>query len=124
MELDRHLGAGKAAEVVRSFGEAFIRSMPTGKQNTFANRTLPDAVYVTIREDQPVNLCGAFERAVPQSAEGYAEPPRARCRPMRSSCIRALPEAPAKELYRGHRAGSTGSGPAAEHHAGCTGRSC
>ena len=51
MELERHLGAKKAAEVVRSFGEAFIRSMPTGKQNTFANRTLPDAVYVTIRED-------------------------------------------------------------------------
>ena len=45
MELERHLGAKKAAEVVRSFGEAFIRSMPTGKQNTFANRTLPDAVY-------------------------------------------------------------------------------
>lgn len=87
MELERHLGAKKAAEVVRSFGEAFIRSMPTGKQNTFANRTLPDAVYVTIREDQPVNLCGAFERAVRKSTEGYAE---LRCRPMHSSCIRAL----------------------------------
>ena len=74
MELERHLGAKKAAEVVRSFGEAFIRSMPTGSQNTFANRTLPDAVYVTIREDQPVNLCGAFERAVRKSAEGYAGP--------------------------------------------------
>ena len=73
-ELVRHLGAEKAAGVVRSFGEAFIRSMPTGKQNTFANRTLPDAVYVTIREDQPVNLCGAFERAVGRSAGGYAEP--------------------------------------------------
>ena len=74
LELVQHLGKEKAAEVVRSFGEAFIRSMPTGKQNTFANRTLPDAVYVTIREDQPVNLCGAFERAVGRSAEGYAEP--------------------------------------------------
>lgn len=73
-ELEKHLGAEKAAEVVRSFGEAFIRSMPTGKQNTFANRTLPDAVYVTIREDQPINLCGAFERAVARSTEGYAEP--------------------------------------------------
>ena len=28
--------------------------------------------YVTLREDQPVNLCGAFERAVPRSAQGYA----------------------------------------------------
>lgn len=53
MELERHLGAKKAAEVVRSFGEAFIRSMPTGKQNTFANRTLPDAVYVTIGRTSP-----------------------------------------------------------------------
>ena len=74
LELVKHLGKEKAAAVVRRFGEAFIRSMPTGKQNTFANRTLPDAVYVTIREDQPVNLCGAFERAVGRSAEGYAEP--------------------------------------------------
>ena len=49
--------------------------MPTGNQNTFANRTLPDAVYVTIRDDQPVNLCGAFERAVLPGAEGgYVEP--------------------------------------------------
>ena len=72
-ELAKHLGKEKATEAVRSFGEAFIRAMPTGKQNTFANRTLPDAVYVTIREDQPVNLCGAFERAVGRSTEGYVE---------------------------------------------------
>lgn len=63
----------KAAETVKGFADAFICSMPTGKQNSFANRTLPDAVYVTIREDQPINLCGAFEKAVPKSAEGYAE---------------------------------------------------
>ena len=56
---------------MRGFAEALICSMPTGKQNTFANRTLPDAVYVTVRRDQPVNLSGAFEKAVPASAEGY-----------------------------------------------------
>ena len=77
MELAGQLGAEQAAETVRAFGEAFLFSMPTGKQNSFANRTLPDAVYVTIREDQPVNLCGAFERAVPRSAQGYAEPSKA-----------------------------------------------
>ena len=44
--------------------------MPTGKQNTFANRTLPDAVYVTVRRDQPVNLVGAFEKPVPADASG------------------------------------------------------
>lgn len=58
--------------VVRGFAEAFIRSMPTGKQSTFANRTLPDAVYIALRRDQPVNLCGAFEKPV-QSSEGYTE---------------------------------------------------
>ena len=51
-------------DLVRRFVEAFVVSMPTGKQNTFANRTLPDAVYLAIREDQPVNLCGAFEKPV------------------------------------------------------------
>ena len=51
--------------------------MPTGKQNTFANRTLPDAVYVTLRTDQPVNLCGAFEKAVPATANGFVGPSKA-----------------------------------------------
>ena len=46
--------------------------MPTGKQNTFANRTVPEAVVVAVREDQPVSLVGAFEEAVPaDAARGY-----------------------------------------------------
>jgi len=56
------------------FVRAFVCSMPTGKQNTFANRTLPDAVYVALRTDQPINLVGAFERPVPASDEGYVLP--------------------------------------------------
>ena len=101
MELERHLGAKKAAEVVRSFGEAFIRSMPTGKQNTFANRTLPDAVYVTIREDQPVNLCGAFERAVRKSVEGYAEPSKSALQAYAQQLYQSFAEAPAKSFTVG-----------------------
>ena len=58
---------------VRGFAEAFVRSMPTGKQNTFANRTLPDMVYVTFREDQPINLAGAFEKPVAAGTRGYVE---------------------------------------------------
>jgi CRISPR system Cascade subunit CasC len=59
---------------VRNFLEAFVCSMPTGKQNTFANRTLPDAVYVTVRKDQPINLVGAFEQPVmADHSSGYAE---------------------------------------------------
>ena len=101
MELERHLGAKKAAEVVRSFGEAFIRSMPTGKQNTFANRTLPDAVYVTIREDQPVNLCGAFERAVRKSAEGYAEPSKSALQAYAQQLYQSFAETPAESFTVG-----------------------
>ncbi|MDE6092620.1 MAG: type I-E CRISPR-associated protein Cas7/Cse4/CasC, partial [Ruminococcus sp.] len=58
------------ADAVRGFAEAFICSMPTGKQNSYANRTLPDMVYVTVRSNQPVNLCGAFEKPVGGSG-GY-----------------------------------------------------
>ena len=74
LELSAHLGGEEAAKAVRAFAEAFIRSMPEGRQNTFANRTLPDAVYIAVRTDQPVNLCGAFERAVPAGSGGYMEP--------------------------------------------------
>ncbi|MEE5993233.1 MAG: type I-E CRISPR-associated protein Cas7/Cse4/CasC [Oscillospiraceae bacterium] len=59
-------------DAVRGFAEAFICSMPTGKQNSYANRTYPDLVYVTIRTNQPVNLSRAFETPV-RSKEGYAK---------------------------------------------------
>ncbi|PRX51082.1 CRISPR-associated Cse4 family protein [Prauserella shujinwangii] len=49
---------------VEAFVSAFVRSMPTGKQNTFANRTLPEAVVVQLRDSQPINLVGAFESPV------------------------------------------------------------
>ena len=70
-ELVKNIG-NDTAKVVRGFAEAFVRSMPTGKQNTFANRTLPDMVYVTVRGDQPVNFSGAFESAVRNDKDGYA----------------------------------------------------
>lgn len=70
-DLQEKLGKD-TAQVVRLFAEAFVRTMPTGKQNTFANRTLPDVVYIALRSDQPVNLAGAFEQPVAPSAEGYA----------------------------------------------------
>lgn len=71
-ELFKFLGS-EAPKVAAGFIEAFVRSMPTGKQNTFANRTLPDMVYVTVRKDQPVNFAGAFESAVKNTGTGYAE---------------------------------------------------
>lgn len=53
---------------VDAFVRSFATSMPTGKQNTFANGTLPDAILVQVRDDRPVNLVGAFE--VPVAADG------------------------------------------------------
>lgn len=64
-----NLGDNKAtARAVGAFLSAFSRSMPTGKQNTFANRTLPDAVVISVRDTQPVNLVGAFEEAIEDSS--------------------------------------------------------
>ena len=101
MELAHLLGAEKAAQAVRVFGEAFIRSMPTGKQNSFANRTLPDAVYVTLREDQPVNLCGAFEKPVRKSPEGYAEPSKTALKQYAQQVYACYADAPAQSFAVG-----------------------
>jgi CRISPR system Cascade subunit CasC len=60
------------ANAAAIFTKAFICSMPTGKQNTFANRTLPYAAYICLREDQPINLVGAFEIPVKSRDEGFA----------------------------------------------------
>lgn len=63
--LRRNLGDSAAtARAVAAFVDSLVLSMPTGKQNTFANRTVPEAVVVSIRSDQPVNLVGAFESPI------------------------------------------------------------
>ncbi|TQJ05832.1 CRISPR system Cascade subunit CasC [Amycolatopsis cihanbeyliensis] len=59
------LGSDDAARrAVEAFARAFVTSMPSGKQNTFANRTLPDAVLVVVRDTQPISFVGAFEEAL------------------------------------------------------------
>ena len=64
-----NLGTGPALRrAVEVFLESFVRSMPTGKQNTFANRTLPEAVVVMVRDSQPINLVGAFENPIRETA--------------------------------------------------------
>lgn len=63
--LQRNLGNANATRrAVEAFVRAFTTSMPSGKQNTFANRTLPDAVIVSVRDSQSVNPVGAFENAI------------------------------------------------------------
>ncbi len=65
------LGQDEATRrAVEAFLRAFVTSMPSGKQNTFANRTKPDAVVVMVRDTQPINLVGAFETPVPDDGDG------------------------------------------------------
>lgn len=69
--LRRTLGDGEAtARAVEAFVESFTRSMPTGKQNTFANGTLPEVVVAMVRTGQPINLVQAFEEPVQSPREG------------------------------------------------------
>lgn len=58
---------------VEAFIRSFVVSMPTGKQNTFANGTLPEAVLVQLRDGRPINLVGAFEEPVrPDSSQSIS----------------------------------------------------
>lgn len=74
-ELYRQLGEDKDSTVqaLKLFIEAFVNSLPSGKINTFANQTLPQAVMVNIRDDRPVNLVNAYEEPV-RPGNGFTKP--------------------------------------------------
>lgn len=72
-ELAHNLGQDVATEGALRFIKSFLLSMPTGKQNTFANKTLPNYVMITLRDDTPVNLVSAFEEPVRTSTDGYVK---------------------------------------------------
>lgn len=71
-DLIKNLGQKAALESIVAFIKAFILSMPTGKQNTFANKTLPNYIMLTLRTDTPVNLVSAFEEPV-TTQNGYVK---------------------------------------------------
>ncbi len=72
-ELKKQLeNADFTVAAVQAFVDAFVKSMPTGHINSFANQTLPSAVVVTLRSDRPVNLVTAFEDPV-QPSDGYVD---------------------------------------------------
>lgn len=65
LHLCENLGSAQVAcRGVEAFLRSFILSMPAGKQNSFANRTLPAAVVIQLRNTQPVSLVNAFEKPV------------------------------------------------------------
>lgn len=93
-----NLGDAVAARrAVEAFVDSFVRSMPTGKQNTFANRTLPEAVVVMVRDSQPINLVGAFENPVRESERaGRIKQASAALRAEAAEIERAYGETPLK----------------------------
>lgn len=63
--LAENLGDRNAADAAASaFVRSFITSLPTGKQNTFAHNTLPELVYITVRDDRSISLVNAFENPI------------------------------------------------------------
>lgn len=62
-----------AVEGLKLFIKDFLMTMPTGKENTFANKTIPQYVLINVRKDTPVNLVSAFEEPV-KSQNGYINP--------------------------------------------------
>lgn len=71
-ELRHNLDTDSAIAGTVAFIKEFLLTMPTGKQNTFANKTLPSYVMINIRHDTPVNLVSAFEEPV-KSRDGYVK---------------------------------------------------
>lgn len=61
-----------AVEALEKFLVSFAESMPTGHQNSFAARTLPSFVMLTVRGDHPVSYVSAFEKPV-SSASGFMD---------------------------------------------------
>lgn len=62
----------ETVNATKLFVKSFVESMPTGKINTFANQTLPQAVVVSLRIDRPLNMVSAFEEPI-KSDNGYVD---------------------------------------------------
>jgi CRISPR system Cascade subunit CasC len=77
-DLLRNLGPdhGTAAELTKAFLHAFISSMPEAKKTSTAPHTIPDLVYVAVRQDRPMSLAAAFEAPVRATGTGWAAPSR------------------------------------------------
>ncbi|WP_432157532.1 type I-E CRISPR-associated protein Cas7/Cse4/CasC [Streptomyces sp. bgisy153] len=56
---------------VEAFVHAFAASLPTGKINTFAHHTEPDAVIVKLRTTRPISYVAAFEDPVRSDGGGH-----------------------------------------------------
>jgi len=107
-ELHKQLGDDTAG-AVKQFVHAFVCSMPTGKQNTFANRTLPDALLVTLRKDQPINFVGAFEKPISAGDNGYVSDSAKRLVAHATNSYKSFAKMPVLSLVTGELLSELGS---------------
>lgn len=69
--LTENLGDSTAAvEATTAFVSSFITSLPTGKQNSYAHNTVPELVYIAVRDSRSLSLVNAFEEPV-RAADGH-----------------------------------------------------
>lgn len=65
LSLAENLGSRDAAlDATSAFISSFITSLPTGKQNSFAHNTVPELVYIAVRDTRSLSLVNAFEAPV------------------------------------------------------------
>lgn len=51
-------------DLVEAFLQAFIRTLPRGKDRPTAPMTVPDLVHIAVRTDRPVSMASAFEKPI------------------------------------------------------------
>jgi CRISPR system Cascade subunit CasC len=52
-----------------AFLQAFVRAIPTGKQNSFAAHNPPSLVFAVVRSGPPISLANAFVKPVAPSGD-------------------------------------------------------
>lgn len=74
-QLAKNLGEiDVAISAACSFVDAFAKSLPSGRGNTFAHNTLPSVINVTVRDDHPLSYAVAFEKPIRAvEGSGYVE---------------------------------------------------
>lgn len=71
--LAKQIGIEPAVRSIELFLNGFVRTIPSGKQNSFSSHNLPFLVEVTLRQDTPVSYAAAFENPV-RYENGFDEP--------------------------------------------------
>ncbi|WP_309131320.1 type I-E CRISPR-associated protein Cas7/Cse4/CasC [Brevibacterium sp.] len=99
-QLKDNLGETMATSAaVAAFLRSFVTSMPTGKINSFANHTLPEALVVSVRDDRPISFVNAFEVPVSDKGEGGRRVQAANRLAAEAKAIEEAYSSPAKKTF-------------------------